>query len=88
VFKEPTVQGTVLVFAEEGGVRPAGKHGFHIHKAGDMRGSGCKGACEHWHVGPGKGVHGSRPRPDSHADRHTGDLGNVEIRPEAVSSRY
>jgi len=87
------VQGTVLVFADEGGVRirahftvlPAGKHGFHIHKAGDMRGSGCKGACEHWHVGPGKGTHGPRPGAK---DRHTGDLGNVEIRPEAVSSRY
>lgn len=55
---------------------PKGKHGFHIHKAGDLRGEGCKGLCDHWHKG----------RPQSHGglpgetrERHTGDLGNVEL---------
>ncbi len=51
---------------------PKGKHGFHIHKAGDLRGKGCKGACDHYHVG----------KPTSHGGlngrRHTGDLGNVK----------
>ena len=30
---------------------PKGEHGFHIHRAGDLRGEGCKGACDHFHVG-------------------------------------
>ena len=30
---------------------PPGKHGFHIHRAGDLRGEGCKGACDHFHKG-------------------------------------
>ena len=50
-----------------------GLHGFHIHKAGDLRGEGCKGACDHYHVGPPQ-VHGG---PPGHGKRHTGDLGNV-----------
>jgi Cu-Zn family superoxide dismutase len=51
---------------------PRGAHGFHIHKAGDLRGEGCKGACDHYHVGrpmPHGGLHSKK--------RHTGDLGNV-----------
>lgn len=51
---------------------PPGKHGFHIHTAGDLRGLGCQGACSHWHKGP----------PADHGDYkkgHTGDLGNIEL---------
>jgi len=54
---------------------PAGKHGFHIHKAGDLRGQGCKGACDHYHSGPAAS-HGGPP--GSKGSRHTGDLGNIE----------
>lgn len=54
---------------------PKGQHGFHIHKAGDLRGEGCKGACEHFHIGPKKS-HGGPPSSKS-ANRHTGDLGNL-----------
>jgi len=54
---------------------PPGKHGFHIHKNGDLRGSGCKGACDHYHKGAPT-VHGGPP--DQPGRRHTGDLGNVE----------
>ena len=53
---------------------PAGLHGFHIHKAGDLRGLGCKGACDHYHVGPAS-VHGGEP--SAAGPRHTGDLGNI-----------
>lgn len=54
---------------------PRGLHGFHIHKAGDLRGEGCKGACDHYHVGaPAK--HGGPPSRRN-MQRHTGDLGNV-----------
>jgi Cu-Zn family superoxide dismutase len=52
---------------------PPGKHGFHIHVAGDLRGEGCAGACSHWHVGPLR-EHGSDPKSG-----HTGDLGNIEL---------
>lgn len=62
---------------------PAGDHGFHIHKAGDLRGEGCKGACEHYHVGapqshggpPGSGFRHTGSR--NTGSRHTGDLGNI-----------
>lgn len=57
---------------------PAGKHGFHIHKAGDLRGEGCKGACEHFHYGP-HSDHGDTP--ENAGPRHTGDLGNISLGP-------
>jgi len=53
---------------------PPGKHGFHIHKAGDLRGEGCKGLCEHYD----KGRHRHGAGPTSKRERHTGDLGNIE----------
>ena len=53
---------------------PPGDHGFHIHKAGDLRGEGCKGACDHFHTGP-PANHGGPPGATKH--RHTGDLGNI-----------
>jgi len=54
---------------------PKGKHGFHIHKAGDLRGEGCKAACDHFHMGPPQS-HGGAPTSKNHP-RHTGDLGNL-----------
>lgn len=57
---------------------PAGEHGFHIHKAGDLRGEGCKLACDHFHDGPPCN-HGGAPGKDSQ-ERHTGDLGNISMR--------
>jgi len=62
---------------------PPGEHGFHIHKAGDLRGEGCKLACEHFHVGPPTD-HGGPP--SSHGPRHTGDLGNISM--AAPNRRY
>lgn len=59
---------------------PPGEHGFHIHKAGDLRGEGCKGACDHYHVGP-PSSHGGPPNPKSNEPRHTGDLGNISKAP-------
>jgi Cu-Zn family superoxide dismutase len=55
---------------------PKGKHGFHIHKAGDLRGEGCQGLCEHYDKG--NNAHGDGP--SSKRERHTGDLGNIEIK--------
>ena len=60
---------------------PRGSHGFHIHRAGDLRGEGCAGACAHFHIGPAA-HHGGPPstRKSSRSrssQRHTGDLGNI-----------
>jgi Cu-Zn family superoxide dismutase len=62
---------------------PHGEHGFHIHSAGDLRGQGCKGACDHYHVGPPSNHGGSPSHP---GQRHTGDLGNI-VGP-SFSKRY
>ena len=55
---------------------PPGPHGFHLHTAGDLRGTGCQGLCEHYD----KGGHCHGDGPHSTRERHTGDLGNIEIR--------
>lgn len=81
VFQGPKVVGEVVFSATPKGVRvvatfqklPPGEHGFHIHKAGDLRGEGCKGACAHYTLGETE--HGGPP--GSGGKRHTGDLGNV-----------
>jgi Cu-Zn family superoxide dismutase len=84
VFRDGPVEGEVVVTGVKGGCYvnavftklPAGKHGFHIHRAGDLRGEGCLGACEHYHNGrPCR--HGGPPGSKG-GERHTGDLGNVE----------
>jgi len=54
---------------------PPGEHGFHIHKAGDLRGEGCKGACDHYHIGAPQ--HHGGPPGSGRGQRHTGDLGNI-----------
>jgi Cu-Zn family superoxide dismutase len=50
------------------------EHGFHIHRAGDLRGEGCAGLCEHFHKGK-PCSHGGPP--SEKGERHTGDLGNI-----------
>jgi Cu-Zn family superoxide dismutase len=62
---------------------PSGEHGFHIHKAGDLRGEGCKLACDHYHKGPPT-QHGGPPNHPG--PRHTGDLGNISM--ESPQRRY
>jgi Cu-Zn family superoxide dismutase len=82
VFPRGSVRGEVLFTNTLKGVRvhaifthsPSGEHGFHIHKAGDLRGEGCKGACDHYHTGKPQN-HGGPP--GTPGQRHTGDLGNI-----------
>jgi Cu-Zn family superoxide dismutase len=84
VFKTDKIEGDVVVSNYRDGVKvkahftklPPGKHGFHIHKAGDLRGEGCHGLCEHYDIG--KNVHGGAP--EHGGKRHTGDLGNIELK--------
>ena len=53
VFKTDKIEGEVIVSDYRDGIKllayftklPSGKHGFHIHKAGDLRGDGCHGLC-------------------------------------------
>jgi len=83
VFNTRSVHGTVTFSDRKTGLYikaeftrlPSGLHGFHIHKAGDLRGEGCKLACDHYHKGPPQD-HGGPPAKGH--SRHTGDLGNVE----------
>jgi Cu-Zn family superoxide dismutase len=88
VFRQPNVVGEAVAVPEGRGTRlrvtftllPRGEHGFHIHRAGDLRGEGCAGACDHYHKGapashgPAPGRRGAKTRR-----RHTGDLGNISI---------
>jgi Cu-Zn family superoxide dismutase len=84
VFSSRSVHGDVTFEKIGNGVKviadftrlPPGEHGFHIHRAGDMRGSGCKNACEHYHIGKPQS-HGGPPF--SKGERHTGDLGNISL---------
>ena len=70
---------------------PAGEHGFHIHKAGDLRGEGCKAACDHFSIDP-TAKHGGPPESEDtdNSSRHTGDLGNISLGPngEPFSKLY
>jgi Cu-Zn family superoxide dismutase len=83
VLNTKEIKGTVIATDYRDGVvinahftdLPPGKHGFHIHKAGDLRGDGCHGLCEHYDIG--NNTHGGRPG-ETHI-RHTGDLGNIEM---------
>ena len=63
--------GEVKVVADITGLSP-GKHGFHIHEFGDCSAPDATSAGAHFN--PTKHQHGA---PEA-ADRHAGDLGNIE----------
>jgi Cu/Zn superoxide dismutase len=92
VFKTDTINGEVTVSDYKEGVKlkaiftrlPPGKHGFHIHKAGDLRGEGCMGLCEHYDIG--NNSHGGDP--NHKGERHTGDLGNIELKGSILKKEY
>lgn len=92
VFRTDNIYGEVVVNNYRDGVKvkanfsklPPGKHGFHIHKAGDLRGEGCHGLCEHYDIG--KNTHGGSP--EQGGQRHTGDLGNIELKNGKFEKEY
>jgi Cu-Zn family superoxide dismutase len=57
----------------------AGKHGFHVHEFGDC--SAADGASAGGHFNPSAESHGA----PTDAQRHTGDLGNVEANASGVA---
>lgn len=81
VLTSGTIKGTVQFIKENPyaqvqvhgnvtGLNP-GRHGFHVHKFGDLT-EGCKSAAAHYN--PANTDHGA-PADDI---RHVGDLGNIE----------
>jgi Cu-Zn family superoxide dismutase len=81
VFNAPKCKGTVLICEKPGSIiefevnlsnlKP-GKHGFHIHEAGNLS-EGCKSCCSHFN--PLGAKHGGLQ--DKNHSRHLGDLGNI-----------
>jgi Cu-Zn family superoxide dismutase len=85
--KGQTVTGTVKFEAAADGVKISweltgltpGKHGFHIHELGDCN---CDdGKCAGGHFNPEGKKHGG----PAAADRHVGDLGNIEADAKGVA---
>ena len=92
VFRTDAVVGEVEATATDHGTHlcatftslPPGPHGFHLHTAGDLRGTGCQGLCEHYD----KGNHCHGDGPHSKGERHTGDLGNIQMRNKKKITRH
>ena len=92
VFRTNNIYGDVIVKNYRDGIKlkaefsvlPPGKHGFHIHKAGDLRGEGCQGLCEHYDIS--NNSHGGAP--EHGGERHTGDLGNIELKNGKFDREY
>ncbi len=73
-----TVDNGIKIVADVKGLAP-GKHGFHIHTYGDCR--ALDAASTGGHFNPGNTKHGA----PTDAERHVGDLGNLEADENGVA---
>ena len=81
VINEKHCKGTINIIELNEGVKfdiklkdlTPGKHGFHIHEAGNLE-DGCKSCCNHFN--PLNKEHGGPWEMDG-KNRHLGDLGNI-----------
>lgn len=81
------VEGKVTFSKADSGVKvnvhvtglTPGKHGFHVHEFGDC--SAADGASAGGHFNPSAEAHGA----PTDAQRHTGDLGNIEAKADGVA---
>ena len=71
-FEQSTDGGTVMVMASIQGA-PEGSHGLHIHQTGDCSAEDFTSSGGHFN--PADVPHGG----PQDAERHSGDLGNIEI---------
>ena len=70
IFTEDLQQGNIRIDIDLSGLKKNGKHGFHVHEAGDMSNQ-CESMCAHFNpYGKNHGCPGAR-------ERHVGDLGNI-----------
>ena len=70
LFTEDSQQGGVLIDIDLSGLKKNGKHGFHVHEAGDISNQ-CESMCAHFNpYGKNHGCPGAK-------ERHVGDLGNI-----------
>jgi len=70
LFTEDLQQGGIRIDIDLSGLKKNGKHGFHVHQAGDISNQ-CESMCAHFNpYGKNHGCPGAR-------ERHVGDLGNI-----------
>jgi Cu-Zn family superoxide dismutase len=70
IFTEDLTNNCVQINIQLSGLKKNGKHGFHVHEAGDLSNQ-CESMCAHFNP------YGKNHGCPSMKERHVGDLGNL-----------
>jgi Cu-Zn family superoxide dismutase len=70
IFTEDVTNNCVQINIQLSGLKKNGKHGFHVHEAGDLSNQ-CESMCAHFNP------YGKNHGCPSMKERHAGDLGNL-----------